>query len=102
MVGCWPTAGPATYRRPLTMTGWPDAGDRAAGTPTPRRSAVAVRRGRRLALHGVRHQHHHWAAAVAGGPPPGACPRRGPDPLRERHPAFAGYRPDSSPSTTPG
>src|SRR5205814_2789948 len=27
----------------------------------------------------------HRSAAVAGGPPPGACPRRGPHPLRERH-----------------
>ena len=62
-----------------------DAGDRAPGTPAPRCAAVAVRRGRRLALHRLRHQHHRGAVAVAGGPPLRPCPSRRPHPLRQGH-----------------
>jgi hypothetical protein len=61
-----------------------DAGDRAEGTPAPRRAAAAHRR-RRTPDHRVRHQHRPRAAGRPGAaaPPPG--PLRGPDPRREGH-----------------
>jgi len=80
----------------LDLGGWP-AGMRVIvrrERPHPRRSTVAVRGGRRLALHRVRHQHPAGTAAMAGGPPPRPRPGRGPDPLRERH--------RSGPATLPG
>ena len=79
-----------------------DPGDRAPGTPAPRRAARRVRRSRRLALHRVRHRHPRRAARPPGRPPPRARPGRGPDPLRERHRPGPLPVPHRSRSTKPG
>ena len=82
--------------RPLRLAAR-DAGDRAQGTPAPRRAAADHRR-RRHADHRLRHQHQPRTAGRPGAaaPPPG--PRRGPHPLREGHradqPAAARLRPE--------
>ncbi|MGH3470557.1 MAG: hypothetical protein ACRDPG_00745 [Nocardioidaceae bacterium] len=52
----------------LTKVASPNAGHRPPGMPSSGRATVAVRRGRRLALPGVRHKHHHRAAGVARSP----------------------------------
>lgn len=59
------------------------AGHRATGRSAPRRPAVPVRKGRRVALPSLRHQHTHRAAGVPGSPLPGPRPRGGPYPARQ-------------------
>ncbi len=48
-------------------------------------AAVAVRRGRRVALPSLRHQHDHRPAGVPRSKAPRPCPGRGPDPARQGH-----------------
>ena len=62
-----------------------DAGDRAPGTPPPRRATLPLRTRRWVALPSVRDQHHHRTVGVPRSPPPRPRPRRRQHPARERH-----------------